>query len=406
MIVDRFPTDAEFDLWLKNKLNVMLIGKHGIGKTLGSIAACKRNKLKYVYLSGPTLDPYINLIGVPKEGVDEAGNPVLNFLLPAGVMEDMQVLIIDEYPRSEKATKNGVMELLQFKSINGRKFPKLRSVIACANPVEEDGVYDGDRMDAAQLDRFHVQVQLPYQINEEWWTATYGKETTQAIVDWWNRLAPRIREACSPRRVEDALKYVRKGGDPEHILPFESNLVLFQSIALGETTDLLSTTIREIAMEVQRTRDGTTFRKDGPKNIADRMAVFANVQIPDLLRSVKRLSARERLKVFVYLDEAKVEQLMTDDKTRNGAIWIGQSVRGYMALGHEPLDNVPVKVARSAHKRLAVSDHTNAASAKAIRDALNKHIYYHTQTLDNLDVAEVGDEKVGIDRPKNTAFIV
>ena len=62
-------------LWMENKLNVLLIGRHGVGKSQMTQAfwynemgltegeTCK-------YLSASTLDPWVDLVGIPKEGDD------------------------------------------------------------------------------------------------------------------------------------------------------------------------------------------------------------------------------------------------------------------------------------------------------------------------------------------------
>ena len=60
-----------FDFWIENNLNVLLRGKHGVGKTAMVVDAFERNNLKYKYFSASTMDPWVDFIGVPKEKTDD-----------------------------------------------------------------------------------------------------------------------------------------------------------------------------------------------------------------------------------------------------------------------------------------------------------------------------------------------
>jgi MoxR-like ATPase len=54
---------------------------------------------------------------------DEKGS-YLELVRPKAFRDDeVQALFFDEFNRSHKNKRNAVMELMQFKSINGRKFP-------------------------------------------------------------------------------------------------------------------------------------------------------------------------------------------------------------------------------------------------------------------------------------------
>ena len=44
---------------------------------------------------------------------------------------------MDEFSRAHKKVRNAVMELIQFKSINGRKFKNLKIVWAAINPDDD-----------------------------------------------------------------------------------------------------------------------------------------------------------------------------------------------------------------------------------------------------------------------------
>ena len=58
---------------LTNNLNVLLKGRHGVGKTHMVIDLFQRKQLKYMYFSAATMDPWVDFIGIPKEAHDEKG---------------------------------------------------------------------------------------------------------------------------------------------------------------------------------------------------------------------------------------------------------------------------------------------------------------------------------------------
>lgn len=55
-------------------MNVVFRGRHGVGKTTMVIDAFNRKKLKWLYFSASTMDPWVDLIGVPKEHKDADGS--------------------------------------------------------------------------------------------------------------------------------------------------------------------------------------------------------------------------------------------------------------------------------------------------------------------------------------------
>lgn len=118
------------DWWFNTNKNVMLIGRHGVGKTAMIKSCFERHGLKhnetYLYFSASTLDPWVDLIGCPKEVKDEDGRVYLDIVRPKNLYQGKIVAIFfDEFNRSPKKVRNAVMELLQFKSINGFKFPEI-----------------------------------------------------------------------------------------------------------------------------------------------------------------------------------------------------------------------------------------------------------------------------------------
>jgi DNA polymerase III delta prime subunit len=210
--------------YFKSGKNVLLEGRHGTGKTSMITEIFTENCGKWLYFSGATLDPWVDFIGIPKE-VKKDNNYVLSFVLPEQMADDkVEAIFIDEYNRSHKKVKNATMELIQFKSINGRKFPNLKVVWAAINPNDEDSDdYDVEELDPAQQDRFQIQIKMPDSPDSEYFDKKYGKDHSKSAVEWWNGLPKDFKKLVSPRRLDYALEVYNEGGDVFDVLPSKTN---------------------------------------------------------------------------------------------------------------------------------------------------------------------------------------
>jgi hypothetical protein len=216
--------------YLDNEFNVLFEGKHGVGKTAKVIEAFEAAKLNWLYFSASTLDPWVDFIGVPKEVKNpKTGEKYLDLVRPKAFAEDkVEAIFLDEYNRSHKKIRNAAMELIQFKSINGKKFKNLKVVWAAINPEEEDDEesgpsYDVEALDPAQKDRFHVLIDVPYKPDKVFFKKSYGEKGCNAC-DWWEELDDKAKNEISPRRLEYGLKMNSKGGDLRDVLPACANV--------------------------------------------------------------------------------------------------------------------------------------------------------------------------------------
>jgi hypothetical protein len=218
------PNNEMIDFWIKNNLNVLFHGKHGVGKTSLIIDGFIRNHLKFLQFSAATMDPWVDFIGVPKEKIDEKGS-YLDIIRPKSFRDDeIEAIFFDEFNRSHKKVRNAVMELIQFKSINGKKFPNLKIIWAAINPSDaESAKYDVEILDPAQFDRFQVHIELPYKPHVPYFREKFGIEIADAAIDWWKDLPPSIQDIVSPRRLEMALNIHKINGALHHVLPPSSN---------------------------------------------------------------------------------------------------------------------------------------------------------------------------------------
>jgi hypothetical protein len=239
-------TDERFDFWINNNYNVLLRGLHGTGKTARVINAFNRNNLKWKYFSASTMDPWTDLCGVPKEVKSETGAPYLDFVLPKWCSEDdVEAIFFDEYNRSPAKVRNATMELIQFKSINGKKFSNLRMVWAAINPDVDiknanSPEYDVFKLDPAQKDRFEVQIDVPYKPDLSYFREKFGDEVAKIGFQWWLGLTELEKEHVSPRRLDYALSIYAKNGDMRDVLPKTVNVnKLVTELKSGLLTDVV-----------------------------------------------------------------------------------------------------------------------------------------------------------------------
>lgn len=216
----------ELQHYLECGMNVLFEGKHGIGKTHIVLDAFKRANLESMYLSGSTLDPWVDVVGVPRILEDERTGTCYTKVIPPErfAFDTVDAIFIDELNRAPKKVRNAVLELIQFKTINGQKLSRLKVVWAAINPFDpENTEYDVEQLDPALQDRFHVHLNLDYRPCPEYMTATYGKAVAHPAIKWWEEMPDKIRDMVSPRRLCYAIDYWQKSGDVRKILPLQSN---------------------------------------------------------------------------------------------------------------------------------------------------------------------------------------
>ncbi|HVI39656.1 MAG TPA: MoxR family ATPase [Anaerovoracaceae bacterium] len=218
--------EKKLSFWINNNYNVLFKGKHGVGKTSMIIEAFEKAGLKWMYFSASTMDPWVDFIGVPKEVKDPTnGKSYLELIRPKQFQDDeVEALFFDEYNRAPKKVRNAVMELIQFKSINGKKFSKLKIVWAAINPDDDDQKYDVEELDPAQIDRFHVCIDIPYAPSAQYFKTKYGEDMADVALTWWKEMGADIKKEVSPRRLDYALQLYKAGGDIRDVLSPKANI--------------------------------------------------------------------------------------------------------------------------------------------------------------------------------------
>jgi MoxR-like ATPase len=202
--------------------NVMLEGHAGVGKTALINEAFAGLKSKY--FSAPTMDPWVDLVGVPRAISDEKrGGQMLDLVRPEFVKADeIEAIFIDELNRAPDKVLNALMELIQFRSINGFKLNKLRLIWAAINPADSED-YTVNELDRAIKDRFQVQIAVPYDVDEAYFKRQFP-ETGHAFVTWWRDLPKDQQHKISPRRLEYAARAHEHGCTLQDFLPEGVNI--------------------------------------------------------------------------------------------------------------------------------------------------------------------------------------
>lgn len=154
---------------------VLLIGPHGVGKTSVLRSIATNFNLKMHELNASTLDPFVHIVGLP---VINDGTVTMD---PPNALMEAELLFIDEVNRSDRPTRNALFELICDKSVNGKKLPNLKLIVAAMNPPDEG--YQVDALDEAMDDRFlykfNVKRDISYALN------LIDDEKQRAAVEKW-----------------------------------------------------------------------------------------------------------------------------------------------------------------------------------------------------------------------------
>jgi hypothetical protein len=206
--------------WMKNELNAMLVGNHGVGKTYAVIETARALGLKLKIFSCSTMDPFTDLVGVPfaREGAD--GREHLKMVRPIEI-DEADVIFFDEFNRADAKVHNALFEIIQFRSINGEPLPKLKCCWAAMNPPGAD--YDVEELDPALIDRFDVFEEVAPKPNAAYLHSTGIKlPVAQALIAWYREQNTDKRElskTITPRRLEKIGKVWDATGDVAFSIP-------------------------------------------------------------------------------------------------------------------------------------------------------------------------------------------
>ena len=165
--------------------NIMLVGKHGIGKSeiLTSYFSSKGLKVVTLFL-GQMADPG-DIIGIPSkvEKLDAKGKATsrTDFTPPYWFPQDGQpiVLFLDELNRARPEILQTVMDLTLNRKLAGKALPEGSHVISAVNDGEEYQLTD---LDPALVSRFNIYEFRP--TVEEWLNWAAGQNLDERVINF------------------------------------------------------------------------------------------------------------------------------------------------------------------------------------------------------------------------------
>jgi hypothetical protein len=110
-------------------------------------------------------------------------------------------VFFDEINRAHPRVLNAILEIIQFKSVNGAPLKNLKMVWAAMNPPTNE--YNVEDLDPALVDRFHVFMKMDAVIDVKYLSSKMKKETAEVLKSWWEfSLSEEQRAVFTPRRIE------------------------------------------------------------------------------------------------------------------------------------------------------------------------------------------------------------
>jgi len=193
--------------YMAAELNIIISGVHGVGKTAKLKEAADQLGLTMKYYSASTLDSFTDLTGIP---VPDKETKTVEYYRPKAI-DEADVVFFDEFNRADQRTLNTLFELIQSRSINGERLPKLKCVVAAMNPVTEE--YSTEQTDAAIMDRFDIFLQADPEADLGYFIKKFGDRVGKAAVELWSDYHRSYMDAqsrgksnsiayISPRRME------------------------------------------------------------------------------------------------------------------------------------------------------------------------------------------------------------
>jgi len=123
--------------------NIAIFGRRGTGKTEISKQEIAKANYKEVYINLSVLER-VDMGGYPNIMAAQAKKKFVDFLLPEfyqSMLEGDQpvVALLDEVDKADPSLWAPLLEFTQFRSINGRKLPNLKTIIMTGNLLAEGG---------------------------------------------------------------------------------------------------------------------------------------------------------------------------------------------------------------------------------------------------------------------------
>lgn len=184
---------------IRNQRNLLILGAAGSGKTEAAQATAEKMGLNVVYLNLSVLEAP-DLVGLPMLSSEGRVNYALPSFFPLE-SKDKIVLLIDEVDKAKPELQNPMLELLQFKSINGRKL-NIEACVLTGN-LPDEGAHSGLISTALTNRCFTYKLETDF---ESWQAWAVDKGINSLVVAFLGR-HPDLLRANS--RSEDPTEYCK-----------------------------------------------------------------------------------------------------------------------------------------------------------------------------------------------------
>lgn len=202
-------TVQQLKQYMEASKNILIAGEAGTGKTEMLRTAAEELGLRMKYYSSSTLDPFADLVGIP---VPNTVTKIVEYYRPKEI-DQAQVIFFDELNRADPKTINAVMEIIQFRTINGDPLINLKCIVAAINPV--DMGYNTEELDIAVRDRFDFFLTSEVVADYSFFKNKFGASVARTAIDLFKDYQSSYKEAqrskkntlgyFSPRRLEKVL---------------------------------------------------------------------------------------------------------------------------------------------------------------------------------------------------------
>lgn len=133
--IDQGELADTYNFTIKSGGNIIIFGAAGIGKTFMAMQAIEASGIKQTYLNLSVLES-CDMIGLPKLNDDTTTYAPPHFWPLTENDDEPTVIILDEIDKTKQELDGPLLELFQFKSINGRKL-NIKAIIATGNLPSE-----------------------------------------------------------------------------------------------------------------------------------------------------------------------------------------------------------------------------------------------------------------------------
>lgn len=245
--------------YMKASKNILIAGEAGTGKTEMLRAAAKELDLTMKYYSSSTLDPFADLVGIP---VPNTTTKLVEYYRPKEI-DEAQVIFFDELNRADPKTINAVMEIIQFRSINGEALRNLHCVVAAINPVDKG--YNTEELDIAVRDRFDFFLTSEVVADYSYFKNKYGAPLARTAIDLFKDYQSSYRESqrskknalgyFSPRRLEKILDAFIQFGTAEVISASLPDDIIIAHKHWSERLEAARLGTKKVAFDSNKTLD-------------------------------------------------------------------------------------------------------------------------------------------------------